>query len=105
MKVILTKKAEYELNPDKFTEIPSGVFEMLVGGDATPFDCSTYSKMEEVVVFDSKDDHIIKRSEFDIDPEKPVYVNGKGQIFRFLRKENIPTDATADTETSAGQEA
>lgn len=103
MKVILTKKAEFELNTEKLTEIPSGVFEMLVGGDATPFDCSTYSKMEEVVVFDSKDDYIIKRSEFDIDPEKPVYVNGKGLIFRFLRKENVPDNAATDTEEDTAE--
>lgn len=103
MKVVLIKKAEYDLNTEKMTEIPSQIFEGLVGGGS--LDHSEYANMEHVVVFDSKDDYIIKRSEFDIDPERPVFVNGKGQIFRFLRKENIPTDATADTETSAGQEA
>ena len=96
MKVILTKKAEYDLCTEKLTEIPSAIFEQLVGEqNDTPYE---YDTIDEVVVFDNKADYLLKRSEFDIDTEKPVYMSSKGQIFRFINKKNTSGDGTTDTQ-------
>lgn len=96
MKVLLTKKAEYEFNAEKMTAIPEGIFDALVDDGKTDF--VVYDKIDEVVVFDNKDEYNRLKSEYNFESEKPVYVNGKGQIFRFIRKAVVVSDGATDSE-------
>lgn len=99
MKVILTKKAEYEFNKEKFTEIPSAVFEQLVNSEING--AFAYEKLDEVVMFDNRDDYNMRRSEFEFSDDASVFVNGKGQIFRFLKKEEVGSDGSAAAEENS----
>ena len=49
-------------------------------------------------MFDNKDEYNRLKSEYNFEPEKPVYVNGKGQIFRFIRKAVVVSDGATDSE-------
>lgn len=95
MKVVLTKKAEYEFNEEKFTKLEANVFNMLIGDDCVS---EVYEKLPELVVFENRADYMLCRSEYNFEPEKPVFVNGKGQIFRFIRKTGVVSDGTTDSE-------
>lgn len=99
MKVILTKKAEYEFNEERFTKLEANIFEQLIGNDTVP---AVYEKLPEVIVFENRNDYLMRRSEFDFDPEAFVYVNGKGQIFRQLRKNLDTADGTTIAEEDTG---
>ena len=100
MKVILTKKAIYDFSEEKFTKLDSNIFEQLIGNDVVG---GVYDNLPEIMVFENRSDYLIRRSEFDFDPDAPVYVNGKGQIFRQIRKEVGTADDAAIAEKSTGE--
>lgn len=102
MKVLLVKKAEYEFSEDKFTAIPQNVFDMISGGSGkSEF---VYEKLPEVIMFENADDYNTRGAEYDFDETKPVYVNGKGQIFRHIKSEEmVSNNGSADTEENKGE--
>ena len=104
MKVLLVKKAEYEFSEEKFTAIPQNVFEMISGGNVkSEF---TYEKLPEVIMFENAEDYNLRGAEYDFDETKPVYVNGKGQIFRLIKERDVVSDnGSADTETDKGEQS
>ena len=105
MKVILSKKAEYDFNESKYTPIPFGTFNAMMGGVN---ETSKYSELEEVMFFNSVSDYMMNASMCDINKEKPIYVSEKGNVFVFVNKEETKeegkSDATTDTKENKDQE-
>ena len=83
MKVILTKKAEFEFNEEKYTKIPNNVFNAIAGVKEEE-ESHSDENLPEVVVFNTMIDYINNKSKYNIDTEKPVHVSEKGIIFAFI---------------------
>ena len=84
MKITLVNKAEFNFDENAYKTVDKSVLDMLVGAMSTNPDAEDSDKqLPEVYVFKSKDDYAHNAYKFDIDEEKPAYVNDKGQIFCF----------------------
>ena len=83
MKVILRKEAEFEFNENKYTAIPSEVFETLIG---TPsIEESDDKALPIIAVFENKEDYLKNGGCYNIDFDRNIFVSSKGQIFCYLK--------------------
>ena len=85
MKVILTKEAEFDFNENKYTAIPSEVFETLVGKPVTESDQNP--PLDKIIVFENKADYLANAKKHNINYDKNIYVSSKGQIFCMLNNQ------------------
>jgi len=110
MKVSLLKKEEVEFNlaEEKCEKLSHNMFRMLTGYQECGHAVSDNPKM---VVFKTKEEYQDEAWKYDLDLTKEVLINAKGNIFCYLKDENMPiksqseenTDATADTKENKGE--
>ena len=82
MKITLIKEANFEFNEEKYTAIPSTVFDTLIGKpDEAVLSASPLPKM---VMFEDKNDYVQNAAKHEIDFNRSIYVSNKGQILCFL---------------------
>ena len=118
MKVTLLKKEEVEFNlsEEKCEKLSHNTFRMLTG-------YKEFDKNEErnpkMVVFKTKEEYQAEAYKYDLDLNKEVLINAKGNIFCYLKEsKRTPTksqpedineqntnDAPANTEENTGEQA
>ena len=103
MKVTLLKKEEVEFNlsEEKCEKLSHNTFRMLTG-------YKEFDKNEEkMVVFKTKEEYQDEAYKYDLDLDKEVLINQKGNIFCYLKADNTTktpnkseeaTDVTTDTQ-------
>ena len=82
MKVNLIKKAEYDLKTDDMEQISFNVFNRLSDNS------DESNNLKNVIVFNNlKEYNKLSKSEINelLDPNMPIYVSAKGQIFVYLK--------------------
>lgn len=99
MKLVLTKEAEFDFNEEKYTAIPSTVFETLIGKP----DESSLSEppLPKMIMFEDKEAYIRDAVKHDIDFGRSIYVSNKGQIFCYLN--TFSSDEPTDSEETQGE--
>lgn len=90
MDVILIKKAVYNLTTDKYTPIPSDIFQTLMDSSSNPPVVDT-SVLPKVIMFENRDEYVSYGGN-DIDFNKDIYVSKKGQILCFLKNDAANTE-------------
>ena len=104
MKVNLVKQEEVEFNlvEDKCEKISHKTFRMLTGyqeGQTAP------NENPKMVVFKTKEEYQAEAYKYNLDMEKDILINGKGNIFCYLAdskpevapKAEKPADESTDT--------
>jgi hypothetical protein len=79
MKVVLNKKATYDLKSDNMTSMPFNVFNSLMKVVE-----KENEELPQMVVFNNRDEYEQNAKDFIIDENKEVLINEKGQIFCHL---------------------
>lgn len=79
MKVVLNKKATYDLKSDNMTSMPFNVFNSLMKVVE-----KKNEELPQMVVFNNRDEYEQNAKDFIIDENKEVLINEKGQIFCHL---------------------
>lgn len=79
MKVVLNKKATYDLKSDNMTSMPFNVFNSLMKVVE-----KENEELPQMVVFNNRDEYEQNAKDFIIDENKEVLINEKGQIFCYL---------------------
>lgn len=79
MKVVLNKKATYDLKSDNMTSMPFNVFNSLMKVVE-----KENEELPQMVVFNNRDEYEQNAKDFIIDESKEVLINEKGQIFCHL---------------------
>lgn len=105
MKVNLFKQEEVEFNlpEEKCEKLSHSLFRMLTGYQENQPSENNNPKM---VVFKTKEEYQQEAYKYNLDLNKEVLINQKGNIFCYLKDENMPiksqseenTDATANTQ-------
>lgn len=114
MKVVLVKQdmVDFNLSEDKCEKISHKTFRMLTGyqeGETAP------DESPKMVVFKTKEEYQAEAYKYNLDLNKEVLINSKGNIFCYLAedpktpinrgksKSEEDTDATTNTEENQGE--
>ena len=106
MKVVLVKEemVDFNLQDEKCEKISHNLFCSLTGYE---YEKPTARPEPLMVVFKTKEEYKAEASKYNIDTDKEVLINQKGNIFCYLKTENTTqapskseevTDGTTDTE-------
>lgn len=106
MKVVLVKEemVDFNLQDEKCEKISHNLFSSLTG---YKYEKPTARPEPLMVVFKTKEEYQAEASKYNIDTDKEVLINQKGNIFCYLKAEDTAktpskskevTDVTTDTE-------
>lgn len=87
MKVVLVKEdmVEFNLQEEKCEKISHSLFRTLTGYQA---DVTLQNENPKMVVFKTKEEYQAEAYKYDLDMDKEVLINQKGNIFCYLKEEN-----------------
>lgn len=106
VKLINTTEADFNLSEDKCEKISHNLFRTL-----TNFECKQEVSTEpKMVVFKTKEEYSQNACKYDLDLEKDMFINSKGQIFCYLKQDDVveqieSQDESTNTTENTGEQS